>query len=283
VNARLLILGGRGMLGRDLAGKAKDRFAVASLDLPELDITGRREVFEAVERARPELVVNCAAWTDVDGAESHEEAARAVNVDGARNAAEAARYAGARFIHISTDFVFDGRKQTAYTEDDAPNPLSVYGRTKLEGERAVLDANPDALVVRTAWLYGLHGKNFVRAVLGRAQAGGELRVVTDQAGSPTWTAELAEAVLLLAERDARGLVHFANAGCTSRFDQAREVLRAAGVEREIVPVLAADLALAAERPSRSELSCAKFTRLTGVAPRGWKEAQAEFVSLLMAR
>lgn len=282
MSARLLILGGRGMLGVDLAGKGKERCDVTSLDLPEVDITQRDRLLDIVQKARPDFVVNCAAWTDVDGAESNAEAARAVNADGARNAAAAAKHAGARFIHISTDFVFDGKKSGAYTEDDPPNPLSVYGRTKLEGERAVLEENPDALVVRTAWLYGLHGKNFVAAIFKRAAAGGPLRVVTDQVGSPTWTGDLAGAILALVEKKVSGLVHFANAGRTSRFDQAREILRAAHLSTEIVPIRAAELASPAERPSRSELSCAKYARLTGLVPRGWEEAQAEFVTILLA-
>jgi len=279
---RLLIIGADGMLGSDLAQSAAEYYEVTGVDLPLVDITHPENLSDIMQKHSPALVVNCAAWTDVDGAESNPKAARAVNETGAANAALAAKTAGAAFVHISTDFVFDGAKGAPYVEDDTPNPLSVYGETKLAGENALLRVNPDALIVRTAWLYGLHGKNFVRTILLRALNGNSLMVVDDEAGSPTWTCDLAGAILALAEKNASGVVHFTNGGAASRFDQARTILEAAGLNNEIAPISAADLKLPAKRPACSELSCEKYTRLTGLIPTPWKTAQNEFIGLWLS-
>jgi len=275
----LLITGGNGKLGFEIARLAGENYDVVSLGRREADVTRFDHLFRALEAARPQIIVNCAGWTDVDGAESHPDEARAVNALGPANVAKAASRLGARLIHVSTDFVFDGTKSGPYTEKDAPNPLSVYGRTKLEGERAVMELARDACIVRSAWLYGVRGRDFLTAILERARAGSALRVIDDQFGSPTWAADLAQAILALVPMACRGLVHFVNAGKASRYDEACEALRLVGIQTKVERVTASEYKLAARRPyPQSVLDTGLYGRLTGKQPRSWREAMAEFLT-----
>lgn len=274
-----LVLGAGGMLGRELARVLEEAFpATVSATRAEADVTDRFRLAAEVERLRPDVVINCAAYTDVDGCETDPEGARRVNVEGAGNAARAAAVAGCPVIHISTDFVFDGRKATPYTEDDTPEPLSEYGRSKYEGEQRVAALAPDHLIVRTSWLYGSGRSNFVDAIRARARNGGTLRVVDDQFGSPTYVFDLARAVLRLIERDARGLVHFANAGICSRHDMARFILKAGGFRGvRLEPIKTGEAGRIAVRPACSALDTARYTRLTGETPRTWQEALRDYL------
>src|SRR6202043_128314 len=202
-------------------------------------ITDRGSGFATVHRRRPSWLLNAAAHNDVDGAGAASELAFAVNARGPGSRAEAAARAGADMVHISTDYVFEGRKGAPYTELDRPAPLSVYGRTKYEGELQVLSAHPSACVLRTAWLYGKYGNNFVKAILKAAERGGPLKVVADQVGSPTWTRHLAQAIGELIQTPARGLFHVVNAGACSRFEFARAIVQG---RVEVQPISAADAA-----------------------------------------
>jgi len=227
-------------------------------DLPELDITDEGGVAELFERERPDAAINCAAWTDVDGAESKTEAARAVNAGGAGNLARAAAAIGVPLLHISTDYVFDGEapldgkgSPRAYVESDPTGPRSVYGETKLEGEREVLAASPEHTVARTAWLYGVDGRNFVETMLRLAGERDAVQVVTDQVGCPTWSGHLAPALVGLVEREVRGLVHLAGAGKASWNEFAAEIFRQAEVGCRVEPCTTADMPRPAERPKWS--------------------------------
>ncbi|MBI4169844.1 MAG: dTDP-4-dehydrorhamnose reductase, partial [Acidobacteria bacterium] len=236
-----LILGAGGRVGRTLRRRLEEEFpGTVSATRAEVDVTDRFRLEYEVERLepRPTVVINCAGYTDVDGCESDPERAFRVNAEGAEYAARAAAGAGCRIVHLSTDCVFDGRSRTPYREDDAPAPLSVYGRTKLEGERRVAAVAEDHLIVRSSWHFGPAeddaGENsgrahFVDAILAAARRGGLLRVVSDQIGSPTYVADLAEALRRLLAIDFRGVVHFANGGACTRYDLAQEALRAAGI------------------------------------------------------
>jgi dTDP-4-dehydrorhamnose reductase len=215
-----------------------------------LDIANREAVVQAVELVRPSWVINAAAYNDVDGAEAATELAFAVNSSGPGYLAEAAARVGADMVHVSTDYVFDGRKGSAYNELDRADPLSVYGRSKYEGELQVQSAHPSPCVLRTAWLYGEYGKNFVKAILTAAEGGGPLKVVADQVGSPTWTRHLAQAIGELIETPARGLFHVTNAGACSRFEFARAIVQG---RVEVLPISAADAARPALRPANSAL------------------------------
>jgi dTDP-4-dehydrorhamnose reductase len=230
------------------------------VDLSELDITDERTVVRFYERERPEATINCAAWTDVDGAETHREAAHAVNADGAGNLARAAARIGSPLLHISTDYVFDGiaphdgnGRPRPYLESDPTGPRSVYGESKLAGERQVMDASPGHTVVRTAWLYGLDGQNFVATMLRLAGERDAVQVVDDQIGSPTWSGHLAPAVVGLLERGVSGLLHLAGTGSVSWNGFAREIFRQAEVDCRVESATTAEMARPAPRPTWSAM------------------------------
>jgi dTDP-4-dehydrorhamnose reductase len=258
---RLLVAGAAGMLGADLA-RAGER-AGHELVLKtrrQLDITDADAVERAVRDVAGDAVINCAAWTDVDGAESQPEAAAAVNALGAGNLARAAAGVGARLVHVSTDYVFDGEpplgpggERRAYVESDGTGPRSVYGRTKLEGERLVLAASPAHAVVRSSWLFGLAGRNFVDTMLRLACERDSVQVVVDQVGCPTWTGHLAPALLGLVERDVCGLVHLAGAGHVSWNGFAVEIFRQAELGCRVEPATTAQMARPAPRPAWSAI------------------------------
>ena len=230
------------------------------VDLPELDITDAAAVDALFERERPEASINCAAWTDVDGAEEQRALAHAVNAGGAGNLARAAAGLDVPLLHISTDYVFDGTapmdgegRPRPYVESDPTGPRSAYGATKLEGERQVLDASPEHTVVRTAWLYGIDGRNFVDTMLRLAAEREAVQVVDDQIGSPTWSGHLAPALLGLLERRVHGLVHLTGAGEVSWNGFAREIFRQAEVECRVETATSEQMARPAPRPAYSVL------------------------------
>jgi dTDP-4-dehydrorhamnose reductase len=253
------------MLGRDVMRLAGDEaVGIRSVDA---DVTEPAAVQAAVAEAGPEIVLNCAAFTDVDGAETEPDRALQVNGEGAGNVAAAAAAAGAAVIYVSSDYVFDGRKREPYVESDETAPLSSYGRSKLAGERATAAANPRHFVVRSAWLYGQGGENFPDTMLRLARERGELRVVDDQMGSPTWTGHLAEGLLRLAHTEAYGLHHMAGGGACSWFELARATLARAGVEARLAPCATADFPRPAARPAYSVLAS---ERPDSVALPAWR-------------
>jgi dTDP-4-dehydrorhamnose reductase len=258
---RILITGAQGMLGHDVrrVGERAGHELILA-DLPELDIADEQAVVSFYERERPEATINCAAWTDVDGAESHRQAAHAVNARGAGNLARAAAGIDSPLLHISTDYVFDGSapldangQVRAYVESDPTAPRSVYGETKLAGERQVLIASPAHTVVRTAWLYGIDGPNFVATMLRLAGEREAVQVVDDQVGSPTWSGHLAPAILGLLERQVSGLVHLAGAGSVSWNGFAKEIFRQAELDCRVDPATSAEMARPAPRPAWSAM------------------------------
>jgi dTDP-4-dehydrorhamnose reductase len=266
---KLLITGGAGMLGTDLARAAiKAGHEVAAPSHAELDIADPAALGERMAAERPDVVVNCAAWTDVDGAEDDLEGAMRANADGARNVARAAHEAGALVIFPSTDYVFDGEKREPYVESDPTRPLSVYGQTKLAGEHETREAAARHLIVRTSWLYGHAGKNFVETMLRLGADRDELTVVDDQVGCPTWTRHLAEAIVRLAEAGATGLMHVPGSGHCSWFDFAREIFARAKLTVAVRPGSTAELARPAPRPAWSVM---ESERSDAVVLPDWRE------------
>jgi dTDP-4-dehydrorhamnose reductase len=259
---RWLVTGAGGMLGQDLtAVLAGSGAEVIGLDRSALDITDQAATGRAVGDVRPDVVVNCAAWTAVDDAESHEAQALAVNGDGAANLAAACAKAGARLMQPSTDYVFDGNGTQPYPEDYPTAPRSAYGRTKLAGEQAVLGLLPDSgYVLRTAWLYGAHGPNFIRTMIRLEAAKDTVAVVDDQHGQPTWTADVARQILRLAEADGPpGIYHASSSGATTWMGLAREVFRLLGADEQRVTATTSDqLARPAPRPAYSVLGHARW-------------------------
>jgi dTDP-4-dehydrorhamnose reductase len=273
--ANILVTGAGGQLGRqilDLASGGDRTGRTVGVGSAELDITDTSAVADAIEPSM--IVINCAAYTAVDAAETDIDRATAVNTDGPRNLARACAASGARLVHVSTDYVFDGTATTPYEPDDAPAPQSVYGRTKLAGERAVLAELPTANVVRTAWVYTGTGTDFVATMLRLERERDVITVVDDQIGSPTYSRDLAAGLLELAASPVTGsILHSTNAGTASWFDLARAVFAGVGADPERVrPCSSAEYVRPAPRPSFSVLSGAAWER-AGLTPfRGWRDA-----------
>ncbi len=274
---RLLITGAAGMLGQDLAAAAAAAdHQVVALARAELDITDPGAVEAAIGAAQADAVLNCAAYTNVDGAETDVEAAFAVNETGAGNVAHACTAAGAWMIHISSDYVFDGAKRAPYVESDPTAPLSQYGRSKLAGEHAVARAAPDRhTIVRSSWLFGTGGPCFPATILRLAAERDELSVVDDQVGCPTFTGELAVALVTVAAERPAGIVHLAGGGQCSWYQFAREIVDAAGLSCQVRPGRTEDLARPAPRPAYSVLGSerAGTPRL-----RDWREGLASYMA-----
>lgn len=274
-----LVLGAGGLIGRAVADAMEESFpGTVSATRAEIDVTDRFRLEAEVERLRPDLIINCAAYADVEGCEIDRDRARKVNAEGAENAARAAAALRCPIVQLSTDLVFDGSKETPYTEDDPPAPLSEYGRTRLDGERRVAAAAPDHLIVRTSWPFGPGRVTFVDAIRAGAHDGLALRAADDQTGSPTYAIDLGGAVRLLLLRKASGLVHFANTGSCTRYALARAILSDAGpAGASLQPIRGAGASRNDLLPANSALDTSKFTRLTGTTPRPWREALRDYL------
>jgi dTDP-4-dehydrorhamnose reductase len=275
---RILITGAAGMLGQDVAGAAELRGHEAlSFPRAELDITNRELVDQQVARTRPDVVINCAAWTNVDGAESEPDATLAANGPGAGNVARAAAGCGAWTIHVSSDYVFDGTKREPYVESDRTSPASSYGRSKLAGEHAVSTQAPEShTTVRSSWLFGVSGPCFPATMLRLGAERAQLSVVDDQVGCPTFTGHLAEALLELAQARPLGIVHVAGGGFCSWFEFASAVISTAGLACEVAPCTTEQMPRPAPRPAYSVLGTERETD----APRlpSWRDGLAAYMS-----
>lgn len=274
---RWLITGAGGMVGTDLRDELVRRGEdIVAASRSELDVTDAAAVAALVERVRPTVIINCAAYTKVDDAESNEALANAINGSAVEHLAHAADRVDALLVHVSTDFVFDGAKRTPYEINDVTAPLSAYGRSKLIGEQAAARAQRH-LIVRTAWLFGIHGPNFVEAMRNQVRKGNtQLRVVNDQRGRPTYTPHLAEALIRLAMQDAQGIVHYADEAECTWFDFARAIV---GDAAHVDPVTSDQFPRPARRPAYSVLSTERYERLTGVRPASWEEGLREYLQL----
>ena len=278
---RCLVLGGTGMLGTAVVAEARSRgWAALGLSQPQADLTDRGRLLGWAESFRPEVVVNCAAYTKVDAAETNRERAFAVNGEGVANAAALAGRVGARLVHVSTDYVFDGEARVPYREEAPTAPLSAYGESKLEGERQAL-ACERSLVVRTSWLFGPHGASFVATMVGLIEAGRlPLRVVTDQEGCPTSTPSLARALLDLAAREASGIVHYQDREPVSWYAFAVEIARLWSGAAEVIPVTSAEFPRPARRPAYSVLDVGRFETIAGRRVEPWTNGLVETLAWL---
>lgn len=276
---KVLVTGARGLVGGPLVRRLSADHEVAAHDLPELDVRDAAVLDAALKRIRPECVVHLAAWTDVDGAERDPAGAAAVNADGARNVAQACRAVGAAMLYVSTDYVFDGTKGSPYLEEDVTNPLSLYGRTKLDGERHVRAIAPRWWIVRCQSIYGAGKKSFVDAILARAATGAALSVVSDQRVSPSWCEDVAQALQAVLVSAPPGVYHAANSGSCTWYECARAALDLTGQGKvPIQPVAASTLARPAPRPATSSFDCSKLEAATGIKMRPWRDALAEYLS-----
>jgi len=277
-----LVVGSKGMLGAQLLKLlAESRIESAGVDIEEVDITRLPAVLNAIEALRPRMIINCAAITDVEGCESAPDLAFAVNAQGPEHIAKACLKFGCSMLHMSTDYVFDGLKGGSYREDDPINPLGIYAKSKAEGEARVRELLPEThCIVRTQWLYGLHGRNFVEAILNQARQENILHVVNDQHGSPTYAYDLAEALIKLCEMEARGTFHVTNSGQTTWHGFASAITKKAGLGNvEVLPMSTSELNRPAPRPLFSALDNKRYIELTGAPLRQWEEALSEYLRL----
>lgn len=273
---KVLIVGAEGMLGRDLIAVAMaSGHEVRGMGRFELDVTDRGQVIDRLQLDKPDIVLNCAAWTDVDAAEEDPEGADRVNAEGAANVAEAAAEVGCRVLYVSTDYVFDGKKDTPYLESDPPSPISAYGRSKLKGEEATLFANPRAYVVRTSWLFGQGGPNFVETMLHAGEVQGRVVVVRDQVGSPTWTAHLAQAIVRLIDTDRFGIHHLSASGQCSWYEFAREIFDRSGME---VTTLSGTTEMLGRKAPRPAFSVLESEYEHAVVLPTWQEGLAAYLA-----
>jgi len=272
---RILITGANGQLGHELQRVLRGHTVIRAV-LPEFDLL-KTEVEKQVLAARPDTVFHLAAYTDVDGAEREPDKAMAVNAEGTELVARAVDKASARLIYLSTDYVFDGRKTSPYVETDEPNPLNAYGRSKLEGERRALACCPNTLIVRSAWLYGAYGKNFVNTIMRLASEKQALRVVADQRGSPTYAGDLAMALVRVLDMDLRGVVHAAGAGDCARNEFACAIVSLMRGTVPVYPLTSAEAGRAAPRPPYSVLANRVLAE-AGITLPHWKEALTRYMS-----
>jgi dTDP-4-dehydrorhamnose reductase len=292
----LALIGAGGMLAHMVRQVTPDFFRIVPFDLPGFDLTDRDEVLRTLGMVKPGIILNCAAYTNVDGCEENEELAFQVNGKGPAYLAEAARENDSTLVHISTDYVFDGTKKENYVEEDPPNPISVYGRSKLAGEMAISESGlKEFFIVRTSWLYGPRGKNFVEAIIHLAREQEEVRVVSDQFGSPTYTLDLAKAIFALLGHELchrspfqrqihYGIYNFANEGSCSWHEFAEEIvaqIKTRGEEvrvNRVVPIRTEDYPFRARRPANSVFSKEKYCLATGLDIPHWRTSLKRYLS-----
>jgi len=272
---RILLTGAKGQLGQELQ-RALTKEDVITADRPDYELTDPK-LGDKIASTRPYVVIHTAAYTDVDGCERDPDSAFQVNAQGTRRVAEGAAKAGAKLLYLSTDYVFDGRKTVPYTERDPVNPLNVYGRSKLAGEEETLKGYRGTLVLRTSWLYSVHGNNFVKTILSLAVTQPEVRVVEDQRGSPTYARHLAQVIAGLIRSDVTGVMHAGGEGECSRYEFAKAILQEAGLGCRVVPISTAESGRLARRPPYTALSTA-FLHQHGLNLPPWREGVRQFLA-----
>jgi len=289
-NVKILIIGSNGQLGWELCQRGKPHgFNIIPLDIPEFDITDPAAVKKVVNQPGVSLVINAAAYTAVDKAESEPKKAFAINCDGPADLAASCNEAGIPLVHISTDYVFDGTQEAPYLETDPLSPLGVYGKSKAEGETIVRSLLTDHIIIRTAWLYGIHGNNFVKTMLSLGKEKETLRVVADQYGCPTSAADLAEAILTIAGQIKErpdipwGTYHYCGKGKTTWHGFAEKIFELAKQYnlfsiKKVIPVTTAEYPTPAKRPLNSVMDCSMLTKKFGISPAPWQESLATMLS-----
>lgn len=296
----VLITGSSGMLGCDLSKELRKSYEACGADLVhdpqsivhrfvKCDITDKQSVESVVNKVKPDMIIHAAAWTDVDGCEGNPAKAYLINRDGTKNVALACKYLDIPLVYISTDFVFDGRKRTSYKESDRTRPLSAYADSKFQGEITVKELVKKYFIVRTSWLYGSYGKNFVDTIIVKAKTVPVLKVVNDQVGSPTYAKDLSKALHALLDKvfmmdderramDESGIYHLSNSGSVSWYEYAKTILKIVGLKTQVIPISSEELDRPAKRPAMSVLDNSKFRKLTGFRMRNWKVALKDYLS-----
>ncbi len=274
---KLLSTGSHGLLGTNILPILERHFTIIPYDIEEWDITDMDAGERAIQEIRPDIILNLAAYTNVDDCEDCLSLADRVNAEGAGIVADLCREHNIKLVHISTDYVFDGENDTPYTEDDVPNPASVYGLSKLSGEKKVLANCPDAIIIRTQWLYGHGGVNFITKITQIAREQGVAEVVNDQRGCPTYTKDLAEPIRLLIEKNRAGIYHLADTDSCTWFEFAQEIFSSLHIDVVLRPITSQQLNRKAKRPRYSVFDCTKLFRDTGHSMRTWQEALQDYL------
>ena len=277
---KILITGSNGMLGHDLAKVLKDKHELILTTSKTLDITDRQKTIDFISENKPDIVINSAAYTDVDGCEMNSDLAYSVNGEGVRNLALACSKIDCPLVHISTDYVFNGKNTRPWVEDDEIGPISVYGKSKRMGEEAILEILDKYFIVRTAWLYGINGRNFPKTMLELAENHSEITVVYDEVGTPTYTLDLAEKISELIETEYYGIYHITNSGQCSWCEFSRYIFEIAGRDVKVIPVTASEFARPAPRPSYSVLENKKLSDNGFEKLRDYKEAVKDYIELI---
>lgn len=277
---KILITGSNGMLGHDLQKVLSDKHELILTTSKTLDITDKQHTIDFIREVKPDIIINSAAYTDVDGCEENQNIAYAVNGEGVRNLSLACKEVDCALVHISTDYVFDGTAREPIDEDGEIGPISVYGKSKLKGEEAILEILDKYFIVRTAWLYGINGKNFPKTMLELAKNHSQITVVYDEIGTPTYTPDLARAISDLIETDYYGIYHLTNSGSCSWCEFSKYIFEVADVDVEVIPVTASEFARPAPRPSYSVLDNKNWIKKGFKPLRNYKEAIREYIELI---
>lgn len=277
---KILIIGSEGMLGHDLVDILSKENEVSTTTIDTLDITDIKKTIDTVKNINPDLVINAAAFTDVNGSEAKQDLAYKVNGIGTRNVAVACKETDSALVYICTDYVFDGKKGTSYAEYDQPNPLSVYGKTKLQGETFIRDILSKFYIVRTSWLYGYNGPNFITTMLKLAETRDSISVVNDQVGSPTYTVDLAKSIAELIKKPTYGIYHITNSGECSWYEYAKEIFEIAEIEIAVNPVSTEEYPQPAPRPKYSVLENYNWKMEGFPENRHYRDAIQEYMKLL---
>jgi dTDP-4-dehydrorhamnose reductase len=275
---KILITGSDGLVGANILPDLSRAFDIIPVTEKEWDILDKKMGEEITRTHQPDVLINLAAITDVDGCEDAKELAYRVNAEGAGLLADLCNENNVKLLHFSTDYVFDGMGTRPYTEEDAPNPLSVYGRSKLLGEQKILERCPSSLIVRTEWIYGGGGENFITKVTRAAREKGRVEVVDDQTGSPTFARDLADPVRTLIAQGKSGIYHVTNGGACTWFQLAKEIFSMLRIDVPCLPVSSTQIQRKAKRPAYSVLDCSKLKRETGLALRSWQEALRQYLA-----
>ncbi len=276
---KIVILGGNGQLGKEFENFLKNKAEIYSFSHSELDILNQELLTKKIQEIKPEVVINCSAYTKVDKAEEEKEECIKVNAIGAKNVSYASYKVGAKVVYFSSDYIFDGEKGNPYTELDNPNPLSIYGKSKLWGEVYTKEKNPNFLILRISWLYGIYGKNFVKTIIKKAKEEKELRIVNDQKGSPTYTLDVVKQTWELIKRDKVGIYHSTNQGETTWYEFAKKIIEKLNVKTKISPIKTEEYPTLAKRPKYSVLEN-YFLKLEGInIMRDWEAALSEFLNI----
>jgi len=282
---KVLLTGSKGMLAKEFISECRNRkdYTIIAPDEEECNITDISSIKKAVNGINPQILINCAAYTDVDACEVNKEKVFSINGEGLKNLIQVCKENDILLVHFSTDFVFDGRKKSPYTEEDKPNPISIYGASKFLGEQYLLNSDIRFFLIRTSWMYGNGGKNFVKAIINKAAAQSEISVVVDQVGNPTWTRDIAEVTLRLLKTEQYGIYNYSNEGDCSWYEFACEIakiLQNSGNKFQnarIIPIKSAQLKRAAKRPAYSALSKSKIKTVTGIEIPHWRESLRKFL------